>query len=72
VAALPIAEKLVLPKGYGQTTRLTWESVRGQLVEAKQYWLATNRADGRPHVVPVHGLWVDDLLGDRAAVGPDA
>lgn len=60
---MPIAEKLVLPRGYGQTTKtLTWESVRAQLLEAKQYWLATNRADGSPHVVPVDGLWVDDLL----------
>jgi hypothetical protein len=59
---MPIAEKLVLPQGYGQTTEtLAWDSVRAQLEQAKQYWLATNRADGSPHVVPVDGLWVDDV-----------
>ena len=60
---MPIAEKLVLPEGYGTTTEtLSWASVRTQLEEAKQYWLATNRAEGSPHVVPVDGLWVDDIL----------
>ena len=48
--------------GYGQTTEtLAWEQVRAQLEQAKQYWLATNRGDGSPHVVPVDGLWVDDV-----------
>lgn len=60
---MPTSETLVLPKGYGKTTKtLTWESVSVQLAEAKQYWLATNRAEGSPHLVPVDGLWVDDLL----------
>jgi nitroimidazol reductase NimA-like FMN-containing flavoprotein (pyridoxamine 5'-phosphate oxidase superfamily) len=59
---MPIAEKLVLPQGYGQTTEtLAWEHVRAELEQAKQYWLATNRGDGSPHVVPVDGLWVDDV-----------
>ena len=59
---MPIAEKLVLPEGYGQTTEtLAWEQVRAQLEQAKQYWLATNRGDRSPHLVPVDGLWVDDL-----------
>ena len=59
---MPIVEKLVLPQGYGQTTEpLAWEQVRAQLEQAKQYWLATNRGDGSPHVVPVDGLWVDDV-----------
>jgi hypothetical protein len=51
-----------LPRGYGQTTQtLAWEDVRAQLERAKQYWLATNHADGSPHVVAVDGLWVDDV-----------
>jgi hypothetical protein len=31
-----------------------------RLTESKHYWLATVRADGRPHVVPVDGLWLED------------
>jgi hypothetical protein len=59
---MPTAEKLVLPQACGQTTQtLAWEGVRAQLEQAKQYWLATNRAGGSPHVVPVDGLWVDDV-----------
>ena len=59
---MPIAEKLVLPQGYGHTTEtLAWEHVRAQLEQAKQYWLALNHGDGSPHVVPVDGLWVDDV-----------
>jgi nitroimidazol reductase NimA-like FMN-containing flavoprotein (pyridoxamine 5'-phosphate oxidase superfamily) len=59
---VPLAEKISLPEGYGKTTeRLSWESVQAQLEEAKQYWLATNRADGSPHLVPLDGLWVDDI-----------
>jgi hypothetical protein len=56
---VPLAEKISLPEGYGKTTeRLSCESVQAQLEEAKQYWLATNRADGSPHLVPLDGLWV--------------
>ena len=57
----PRAEPLRLPTGYG-TPRITldWGTVRSRLVSARQYWVVTCRADGRPHVVPVDGLWLDD------------
>lgn len=29
---------------------------------ARNYWLATARADGRPHVTPVWGAWVEGAL----------
>jgi nitroimidazol reductase NimA-like FMN-containing flavoprotein (pyridoxamine 5'-phosphate oxidase superfamily) len=61
--ATPTATKLVMPSGYGATTTtMSWESVRARLAEAKQYWLAVNRPGGSPHVVPVDGLWFDDIL----------
>jgi nitroimidazol reductase NimA-like FMN-containing flavoprotein (pyridoxamine 5'-phosphate oxidase superfamily) len=59
--AEPTAHKLALPEGYGRTTEtLDWAIVRTRLEEAKTYWLATSRPDGRPHVVPVDGIWLDD------------
>ncbi len=59
---MPITEQLGLPPGYGHPTEtLAWEQVRAQLAQAKQYWLALNHGDGSPHVVPVDGLWVDDV-----------
>jgi hypothetical protein len=35
--------------------------VEARLVEAQHYWLATVRPDGRPHVVPLDGIWLDGL-----------
>ena len=58
----PKARRLELPAGYGRARKtLAWEEVRTRLQEAKAYWVATVRADGRPHVVPVDGVWVDDV-----------
>src|ERR687887_472246 len=39
---------------------LDGETVRKSLVCAELYWLTTVRVDGRPHVTPLVGLWVDD------------
>ena len=38
---------------------VAWSHVEERLTEAKNYWLATVRPDGRPHVTPVWGVWVD-------------
>jgi Pyridoxamine 5'-phosphate oxidase len=57
----PIAEPIDLPAGYGTaTTTMDWAAVRARLEEAPRYWLVTTRRDGRAHVVPVDGLWLDD------------
>ncbi len=58
----PRAEPLRLPTGYGTpTATLDWGPVRSRLAAAPTYWVVTCRADGRPHVVPVDGLWLDDV-----------
>ena len=36
-----------------------WETTEQVLREAELYWIATVRADGRPHVVPLIGVWLD-------------
>jgi nitroimidazol reductase NimA-like FMN-containing flavoprotein (pyridoxamine 5'-phosphate oxidase superfamily) len=60
---MPIAEKLVMPAGYGDTTATRpWAEVSARLGAAKQYWIATTRLHGSPHVVPVDGIWLDELL----------
>ena len=57
----PVAELLELPKEYGTPERpLEWEDVRARLLDAHHYWLATVRPDGRAHVVPLDGIWLDD------------
>jgi Pyridoxamine 5'-phosphate oxidase len=54
-------ELMVLPVEYGTPKRaLEWAAVRQRIEESTHVWLATTRPDGRPHVVPVDGLWVED------------
>ena len=54
----PRAEQLDIPPEYGAPSQLlAWETVEARLAEAAHYWLATVRPDGRPHVVPLDGLW---------------
>ena len=57
-------ERPDLPAGYGLPDTddglLEWEPVRRRLEEAQHYWLATVRPDGRPHLIPRWGVWVDD------------
>jgi pyridoxamine 5'-phosphate oxidase-like protein len=58
----PRVSSLRLPEAYGKPSRtLSWPNVRTRLEQADHNWLATTRPDGRPHVVPVDGLWVDDV-----------
>ncbi len=57
-----------MPAGYGVPTdgsggeRLPWSWAAEQLVAARNYWICTTRPNGRPHAVPVWGLWLDDAL----------
>jgi general stress protein 26 len=39
-----------------------WPEVRRRLAAGQWYWLATVGADGRPHVVPVLAVALDDAL----------
>jgi nitroimidazol reductase NimA-like FMN-containing flavoprotein (pyridoxamine 5'-phosphate oxidase superfamily) len=36
----------------------TWATMR--LSQARTYWFATTRPDGRPHAMPVWGVWLID------------
>jgi len=46
----------VLAAGEG-TGLLAWRDVEPRLASSHDYWLATSRPDGRPHVMPVWGVW---------------
>jgi hypothetical protein len=52
-----------MPQGYGVPENtdgmLGWPDVEARLVKALHYWMATTRPDGRPHVVPRWGVWVE-------------
>jgi len=53
-----VAQPLVEP---GQSPA-PWAEARARLPETATYWLATVRPDGRPHVVPLLAVWVEDRL----------
>jgi hypothetical protein len=53
-----------------------WAQARDRLANperARTYWLATVRPDGRPHVMPVIGIWLDGafyfITGDTTRKG---
>jgi general stress protein 26 len=39
-----------------------WEETERALQAAELYWITTVRADGRPHVTPLIGVWFDGAL----------
>ena len=41
---------------------LSWSWAEERLAATRNFWVATARADGRPHVMPVWGLWLDGLF----------
>jgi hypothetical protein len=41
---------------------VAWEWVVEQLSTARNYWIVTSRDAGRPHAMPVWGLWLDDAM----------
>ena len=49
---LPKAKKGLLP----------WKWAEDRLNKSRQYWIATTRPDGRPHVMVVWALWLNGVL----------
>jgi hypothetical protein len=41
---------------------LPWSWAVERLSKARNYWLSTTRPDGRPHCMPVWGVWLDGLF----------
>lgn len=62
----PAASRPGFAPGYGVPSdlagTLSWDRAVVQLEAARNYWLVTSRPDGRPHVAPVWGVWVDGAL----------
>jgi general stress protein 26 len=64
---IPRASPAHFPVGYGQTESmraelLAWGEVAEQIAASPNYMLATTTDDGRPHVRPVDGVFVDATL----------
>jgi hypothetical protein len=52
-----------LDKRFSEATEaVSWQQVSDALAAAELYWLTTVRRDGRPHITPLIGAWVDDAF----------
>ena len=57
-----------LPEDYGVSDQtsgagmLPWSRVTERLESARNYWVVTTRSDGKPHSVPVWGIWLDETF----------
>lgn len=62
-SAEPEPSRLQTEESYGVPESvegmLPWSYVEERMPGARNYWLATVRPDGRPHSVPVWGIWLD-------------
>src|SRR5579875_3443496 len=47
---------------------LSWSWAAERLTAARNYWVASAWPDGRPHVMPVWGMWDDAVLWFSSAV----
>jgi nitroimidazol reductase NimA-like FMN-containing flavoprotein (pyridoxamine 5'-phosphate oxidase superfamily) len=63
----PVPDRPVMP-GYGVLPAdqgsglILWPEIERRLTVSHDYWVATVRPDGRPHVMPVWGVWFDGRL----------
>ena len=62
----PKASRPHMP-GYGMMFQQDWKALpwtwaAERLLTAHNYWVATTRKDGRPHVMPVWGVWLDSTF----------
>lgn len=67
MVTIPTAGPARFPAEYGQDESasvdlLAWEEVAERIAASSNYWLATTDADGRPHLRPVDGVFVDATL----------
>ncbi|HTW20886.1 MAG TPA: pyridoxamine 5'-phosphate oxidase family protein [Mycobacteriales bacterium] len=83
---MDVAGRPPMAAGYGIATdaegMLPFDWAEQRLTESRNYWVCTTRADGRPHAMPVWGLWLDGAVffstdpgsvkGRNLAARPDA
>jgi general stress protein 26 len=48
--------------GNDAATPPPWDDIDQRLTDAALYWIVTVRADGRPHAVPLCGVWRDSAF----------
>jgi general stress protein 26 len=55
-----------MPRGYGIASGseglLSWSWAEERLVASRNYWIVSASDEGRPHAMPVWGLWQDGAV----------
>jgi len=57
-----------MPKDYGikgprsGSGLLSWADASRKIASARNYWIGTTRPDGRPHAMPVWGVWLHETF----------
>lgn len=61
---LPTSSRPHFPEGYLANPKgfVKWDHVEQRLAESMNYWLCSVRPNGRPHVIPKWGVWVEDTF----------
>ena len=65
---IPAPDRPDMPDSFGfgiddyPHTPLAWDWVTERLTAARNYWVVSIRPSGRPHSVPVWGVWADDAF----------
>src|SRR6202023_1520295 len=68
MATVPRPERPAFLPGYGlqsrahDTTTFAWADAEQHLNRSRTYWIVSVRASGRPHAMPVWGVWLDGAL----------
>ena len=64
----PAPGRVHVAQGYGLDAApadgsvLGWATVVEWLTQSRNYWVCSTRPDGRPHAMPVWGLWIGGTL----------
>jgi nitroimidazol reductase NimA-like FMN-containing flavoprotein (pyridoxamine 5'-phosphate oxidase superfamily) len=64
--SLPKADRPTMPDGYrirkSRAGLLSWERIEERMSTSSNYWIGSSRPDGRPHVMPVWGVWIERMF----------
>ena len=60
----PRPSRAHFPPGYIEKPAdlLPWSHAHERLAEAQIYWIASVRPNGQPHLSPIWGVWLDNVL----------
>ncbi len=62
VTSRPYMPDYGIPAAQGDKGLLPWDWAVERLASAKNYWIATTQLNGRPHMAPVWGIWLEGVF----------